>query len=71
MNKLSFHKKIIHCVSCDSELLAKFGETNLSYKKFRCEDCGEMFNERTETPFNRLEYPTDVTTVGGTLVSFL
>jgi len=32
----------------------------LSYRTFRCSVCQRTFNERTGTPFNFLEYPTDI-----------
>ena len=35
-------------------------ETNLGYGVFRCGCCVRKFNERTGTPFNFLEFPTDV-----------
>ncbi len=34
--------------------------TALGYRKFRCYACKRLFNERTGTPFNFLEYPTDI-----------
>lgn len=34
--------------------------TALGYRKFRCQVCKRLFNERTGTPFNFLEYPTDI-----------
>ena len=34
--------------------------TSLGYRTFRCRACTRTFYERTGTPFNRLEYPTDV-----------
>jgi putative transposase len=34
--------------------------TALGYRKFRCQVCKRLFNERTGTPFNFLEYPTDL-----------
>jgi putative transposase len=34
--------------------------TTLGYRRFRCRDCSRVFNERTGTLFNRLQYPTDV-----------
>ena len=34
--------------------------TALSYQTFRCAACRRSFNERTGTPFNFLEYPTDI-----------
>jgi putative transposase len=32
----------------------------LGDRRFRCRVCRRSFNERTGTPFNRLQYPTDV-----------
>ncbi len=34
--------------------------TTLGYRTFRCRTCGRRFNERTGTPFNDLQYPTDI-----------
>ena len=34
--------------------------TPLSYRTFRCSTCWWQFNERTGTPFNYLEFPTDI-----------
>ena len=34
--------------------------TKLCYKRYRCNSCGKTFNERTGTPYNFLEYPTDI-----------
>jgi hypothetical protein len=34
--------------------------THLGYCRFRCRQCGRRFNERTGTPFNHLEFPTDI-----------
>ncbi len=34
--------------------------TTLGYRTFRCRACRRAFNERTGTPFNHLQYPTDV-----------
>ena len=51
----------MNCPSCDSKrtLLLKL-TTCLGYQQFRCRQCGKQFNERTGTPYNFLEYPTDV-----------
>lgn len=35
-------------------------KTSLGYRTFRCSDCRRIFNERTGTAFNFLEYPTDI-----------
>jgi transposase-like protein len=32
----------------------------LGYRRFRCRKCCREFNERTGTPFNRLQYPSDI-----------
>jgi putative transposase len=34
--------------------------TDLGYAIYRCQGCRRMFNERTGTPFNFLEMPTDI-----------
>jgi transposase-like protein len=34
--------------------------TSLGYRTFRCAACRRVFNERTGTPFNHLQYPTDL-----------
>jgi putative transposase len=51
----------MNCPSCDSKrtLLLKL-TTCLGYQQFRCRQCSKQFNERTGTPYNFLEYPTDV-----------
>src|SRR5215207_2281331 len=47
-----------HCQSSSSRNLNH--PTDLGYAAFRCGDCGRKFNERTGTPFNFLEFPTDI-----------
>jgi len=34
--------------------------TALGYRTFRCSRCRRIFNERTGTPYNHLQYPTDL-----------
>ena len=34
--------------------------TALGYPRFTCQACGRRFNERTGTPFNDLQHPTDI-----------
>ncbi len=34
--------------------------TELGYRRFRCRHGRRVFNERTRTPFNPLQYPTDM-----------
>jgi putative transposase len=44
--------------SPDTSLLAK--TTALGYVRFFCPRCNRTFNERTRSPFNFLEVPTDI-----------
>jgi transposase-like protein len=46
-----------HCASSVTKKQKK--KTLLGYRTFRCSACQRIFNERTGTPFNSLEYPTD------------
>ena len=46
------------CAFPDTVMLPK--PTSLGYLRFRCEHCERTFNERTATPFNFLEVPTDI-----------
>ena len=34
--------------------------TALGYRRFSCAGCQRRFNERTGTPFNELQFPTDI-----------
>jgi putative transposase len=47
-----------HCAL--SAAIDRPDRTELGYRHFRCRDCKRVFNERTGTPFNRLQYPTDI-----------
>ena len=47
-----------NCAITDSRKRAK--KTKPSYATFFCPNCQHIFNERTGTPFNSLEFPTDV-----------
>jgi putative transposase len=47
-----------HCASATTKNQTQ--KTTLGYCIFRCSACKHLFNERTGTPFNFLEYPTDV-----------
>jgi putative transposase len=49
------------CPHCRSTATAECPDrTELGYRRFRCRTCKRGFNERTGTPLNRLQYPTDV-----------
>jgi transposase-like protein len=47
-----------HCTSLSTK--ERRQKTILGYRIFRCSACKHVFNERTSTPFNYLEYPTDI-----------
>src|SRR3954471_17619174 len=49
------------CPHCQSHRSRKLNRTtDLGYAAFRCPECRRKFNERTGTPFNFLEFPTDI-----------
>ncbi len=49
------------CPHCHSTRTTKLQRTtDLGYAVFSCKDCCRTFNERTGTPFNFVEVPTDV-----------
>ena len=47
-----------HCAATTTTDLTK--RTQLGYRIFRCSACQRQFNERTGTPYNYLEFPTDI-----------
>jgi putative transposase len=47
-----------HCAATTTTELRK--RTQLGYRIFRCSACRRQFNERTATPYNYLEFPTDI-----------
>jgi len=47
-----------HCQSKDTQKLSQ--TTALNYTQYRCHTCGKQYNERTGTPLNFIEYPTEV-----------
>lgn len=51
----------MNCPHCLSPVTKEQRKTTvLGYRTFRCSACRCAFNERTGTPFNYLEYPTDI-----------
>jgi putative transposase len=51
----------MECPYCKSvHTRARPERTELRYRRFRCRGCYREFNERTGTPFNRLQYPSDI-----------
>src|ERR687886_626226 len=47
-----------HCAAMETTELTK--RTQLGYRIFRCSSCQRQFNERTGSPYNYLEFPTDI-----------
>ena len=47
-----------HCSAATTTELTK--RTQLGYRIFHCSVCRRQFNERTNSPFNYLEFPTDI-----------
>ena len=51
----------MHCPGCESPDTTRLSSrTELGYARFRCRSCLRTFNQRSGTPFNFLEYPTDL-----------
>ena len=51
----------MNCPSCAAPTTRKrLKKTKLGYTTFFCPHCRCTFNERTGTPFNYLEFPTDI-----------
>jgi transposase-like protein len=51
----------MHCPHCSSSSTSQLSrKTSLGYKAFRCRECHRVFNERTGTAFNHLQFPTDI-----------
>src|SRR5215211_903302 len=51
----------MNCPRCQARQTRKLDETtDLGYGVFRCGQCKREFNERTGSPFNYLEFPTDI-----------
>ena len=49
------------CLRCGSDRTSLHRRrTSLGYRTFTCRACRRLFNERTGTPFNDLQYPTDI-----------
>lgn len=51
----------MNCPHCHSVTTTQPSQkTSLDYRTFRCSMCCRKFNERTDTPFNHLQFPTDI-----------
>ncbi len=52
---------LINCTHCQSSKTIQCKKrTSLGYRVFRCHCCKAMFNERTGTPYNAVQFPTDI-----------
>ena len=47
-----------HCLSTSTS--KRKHRTSLGYRTYFCPGCGRCFNERTGSPFNDLQFPTDI-----------
>ena len=51
----------MRCPLCRSKsTLRRKARTSLGYRIYYCRICKRRFNERTGTPFNDLQFPTDI-----------
>jgi transposase-like protein len=51
----------MRCIGCGSAAVTERPErTAQGYRRLRCRACGKQFNERTDGPLNRTQYPSDV-----------
>ncbi len=51
----------MNCPHCRSTATSKRKHrTTLGYVRFSCRSCHRRFNERTGTPYNDLQFPTDI-----------
>jgi transposase-like protein len=49
------------CPYCQGDATQEMERTTaLGYRVFRCRPCRRTFNERSGTPFNHLQVPTDI-----------
>ena len=52
---------LINCPHGQSANISQYEKrTSLGYRVFRCHCCKAMFNERTGTAFNAVQFPTDM-----------
>src|SRR5438105_10559718 len=60
-NTKEYQGILMNCPHCASTATTERStKTSLGYRTFRCYACGHKFNERSGTPFNYLEFPTDI-----------
>jgi transposase-like protein len=57
------HLRAMDCVYCESRRVVKNGRDQAvgkTIQRYRCNDCGRRFNERSGTPVVRLRTPADI-----------
>jgi putative transposase len=47
-----------HCQSTNTRCCRE--KTVLGYLQYRCRDCDKQYNERTGSPLNYIQYPTEI-----------
>ena len=58
---INTEKLTMECPFCQSKSpRLRNNKTQLGYDCYQCQSCAKYYNERTATPFNFLQYPTDV-----------
>ena len=51
----------MQCVDCAPAAVMERSElTARGYRRFRCPECGKHFKERSDSPLNRTQSPSDV-----------
>jgi hypothetical protein len=61
LSRISPEESTMNCPYCLSTTTKQQSKkTTLGYRTLRCSACRRTFNERSGTPFNSLEYPTDI-----------
>jgi putative transposase len=51
----------MRCIGCGSKAVSDRSEhIAQGYRRFRCRDCCNQFNERSDSQLNRTQYPSDV-----------
>ena len=54
-------KIVMDCVGCSSGAVTERPNlTTQGYRRFRCRDCGKLFDERSDGVLNRASLPSDI-----------
>jgi transposase-like protein len=60
------HLRAMDCVYCKSQRVVKNGKDQAAgepIQRYRCNDCGRRFNERSGTPMARLRTSADIISI--------